>query len=147
MARLREPEAATTGDAVPEHLQVCFVEDWVDPETEPVPNNVLSLMVCGIDNTEHAWASLARRRWLRAREHWCEERGMTERDLMARHHGHMRPRWRSSSSSSPGTPPDETRHQVHSLSTPHPTPPHPLPRGPFQWNRRVGERSRAQHHR
>jgi hypothetical protein len=105
MARLREPEAATTGDAVPEHLAVCWVEDWVDPETEPVPDHVLSELSCGVGDLRFGWASLARRRWLVARERWCQERGMTKRDLMARHHGHMRPRWRSPSSSSSGTPP------------------------------------------
>jgi hypothetical protein len=94
VARLRRPPAATTGDAVPEHLATCYVQDWVDPETEPVPANVLSELAIGIDNVEHAWASLARRRWLAAREHWCAERGMTEAHLMARGYAHMRARWR-----------------------------------------------------
>jgi hypothetical protein len=95
MARLREPEAATTGDAVPERLTTCWVEDWVDPETEPVPANVLSSMACGIDNTEHGWSAVARRRWLAARERWCAERGMTEAHLVAQGHARMRARWRS----------------------------------------------------
>jgi hypothetical protein len=102
VARLREPAAATTGDAVPKHLRVCFVQDWVDPETEPLPANVLSSLSCGIDNTEHGWAALARRRWLAAREHWCAERAMAEAHLVAQGLGHMRARWRSPSSSSSG---------------------------------------------
>jgi hypothetical protein len=95
MARLREPAVATTGDAVPERLTTCYVQDWVDVETEPVPTNVLSELAIGIDNVEFGWVLLARRRWLAAREHWCVERGMTEAHLVAMHYGHMRPRWRN----------------------------------------------------
>lgn len=95
MARLRDPEAPTTDEALPERLRTCWCEDWCDPETEPLPANVLSSLSCGIDNTEHGWASLARRRWLAAREHWCAERGMTEAHLVAQGYGRMRPRWRS----------------------------------------------------
>ncbi len=95
VARLREPEAPTTGDAVPERLATCYVQDWVDVETEPIPAAALSELAIGIDNTEHAWASLARRRWLAAREHWCEERDLTEAHLVGQGYPHMRPRRRS----------------------------------------------------
>lgn len=87
MRRL-EPQGPA-GPEVPEHLRVCFVEDWVKPG-EQMPQ----WAVDGGDSWEF-WASIAaNRRWRRALHAWFDEQGISRREgsrLVASH----RPRWRN----------------------------------------------------
>lgn len=92
MARLRQPDRPETPGEVPEHLRVCYVEDWAEPDDAPACRNAAPH-----DEQEcrtMGWALVAWQRWKAARREWADTHGVDLVDVPGM--AGCAPRWRQS---------------------------------------------------
>lgn len=92
MARLRQPDRPDAPGEVPEHLRVCYVEDWASPGDVPANRNAARE-----DPDEYAAmarAGIAWKRWRQARREWADAFGVDLADVPGA--GGCAPRWRQS---------------------------------------------------